>query len=68
MYYGRVHGEPWFVSRNPVATLAKDFYNFTAFLLFVALVFAIGGPLRLIDRVFGTRLLDGFIRFFEFCA
>lgn len=61
-------GEPFFVSRNPAAILAKDLFNFATFLLFVALVFAIGGPLRLIDRLFRTKLLDGLIRFFESCA
>ncbi|GEM_PF-5178269 len=57
-----------FLLGGAAKTLAYDFFNFSAFVLFLALVFLVGGPLRIADRLFGTRLLDGLIRLFESCA
>ena len=63
--------EPFFLTPGLVPagrTLLRDLYNFATFLLFLVLVFAVGAPLRLLDRVFRIRLLDRLIRIFEMCA
>ena len=49
-------------------SVAYDFYAFTLFLVFLVLVFAVGAPLRGLDALLGTRLLDRLVHLFEFCG
>ena len=62
---------PRVLTDNPVraaATVTYDFYAFTTFVLFLALVAAVGSPLRATDRVFGTSFVARLARFFELCG
>lgn len=63
--------EPLFVASGMgyrVKTLLYDAWSFFTFLIFLVLVFTVGAPLRLLDRLFGIRLLDRLIWLFECVA